>query len=346
MKKSLIALAVLAASGAAMAQSSVTLYGHADVNYQWGNNKAFNGTKWSQQSGGAGGSRIGFRGVEDLGNGLKAGFVIEGGFDVSEGTSDDSSSSLGNRQSFVSLSGGFGEARFGKQYTVHDVFAGNFGGGLGTDWGLGATGLAHNGIGGRWKNTATYISPNYSGFTFTGQVATKEEASALNQKDRAPFAAAVDYANGPVAVGFAASKNGAEGKRALYQLGASYDFGPVALLGAYQYNSNLDGKHTGTIGLKAPFGATTVRVTYTYAQQASISSENAAFSTAADFNSDNAATSSNAAGKVQALGLGLDYKLSKRSTVYTGVNYVKAKNDAFGGKDDAAQALVGFSHWF
>ena len=62
MKKSLIALAVLAASGAAMAQSSVTLYGRADVNYTWDN---YGTPGFKQNSGGLGGSRIGFRGVED-----------------------------------------------------------------------------------------------------------------------------------------------------------------------------------------------------------------------------------------------------------------------------------------
>ncbi|MFT4191474.1 MAG: porin [Comamonas sp.] len=336
MKKSLIALAVLASTGAAMAQSSVTLYGRADVNYQWTDNAAFNsGNKWSQQSGGLGGSRIGFRGVEDLGNGLKAGFVIEGSVNIGEGSSSGSA----NRQSFVSLSGGFGEVRFGKQYTLNDSFAGTYGGAAGTVWGLGATALAHNGVSegeGRWTNAATYISPNFSGLKLSAQAATKE--TDYSGAGKAPYAVALDYANGPVGAGFAASKNGGEGTAALYQVGGSYDFGPVALLGAYQYNKNLDKKNAATVGLKAPFGATTLRLTYNWAQQASYTSENDAFNVSTTDTTDT--------GKIQSLGLGADYKLSKRSTVYAGYNYVKAKNAVYDNKKSVNQVLVGFDHWF
>ena len=82
MKKSLIALAVLAASGAAMAQSSVTLFGVVDEAVSYTNGK----TNWNGiNSGGNATSRIGFRGVEDLGGGLKAGFVLEQGFYVDQG---------------------------------------------------------------------------------------------------------------------------------------------------------------------------------------------------------------------------------------------------------------------
>ena len=88
MKKSLIALAVLAASGAAMAQSSVTLFGIVDTNVSYldgvsnaaGTNTAGTNTesKYGIGTSGNATSRLGFRGVEDLGGGLKAGFHLEG----------------------------------------------------------------------------------------------------------------------------------------------------------------------------------------------------------------------------------------------------------------------------
>ena len=122
MKKSLIALAVLAASGAAMAQSSVTLYGVADAGVTY-----LNGAdNWSGVTSGNNlTSRLGFRGVEDLGGGLKANFVIEGGFnlDNGDGASGYAGAKAGEgfqfkRRSTVGLSGGFGEVRMGRELTA------------------------------------------------------------------------------------------------------------------------------------------------------------------------------------------------------------------------------------
>ena len=83
MKKSLIALAALATVGAAQAQSSVTVYGIIDTGYNSIENNV-SGTKTTTKGVVAGGGeasspRLGFRGTEDLGGGLKANFVIEGG---------------------------------------------------------------------------------------------------------------------------------------------------------------------------------------------------------------------------------------------------------------------------
>ncbi|KAF1024115.1 MAG: Outer membrane porin protein 32 [Paracidovorax wautersii] len=339
MKKSLIALAVLAASGAAMAQSSVTLYGSADVNYTW-DNVSGSGAKYRQNSGGLVGSRIGFRGVEDLGNGLKAGFVVETGYNVDSGTG--SSTGLGNRQSFLSLAGGFGEVRFGKQYTLNDTFVGNYGGAFGGAWNNAASALTSNGA--RNQNAATYISPNFSGFKVTGQIATKEAQSGdwttpAGTTQKAPYSLGLDYANGPVGVGLTAGKNGAAGTKGLYQLGGSYDFGPVALLGAWEYDQNKDKKNTATIGAKVPFGATTLRIAYNYQQEAGRASRG--------LYGSGFTAGGPSSGKIQGLGIGADYKLSKRSNVYAGASYLKAKNDVFtGGKDTASQVTAGFDHWF
>ena len=115
MKKSLIALAVLAASGAAMAQSSVTLYGVVDAGVTYINGK----DNWSGVTSGNNlTSRLGFRGTEDLGGGLKANFVLEGGFNLDAGDGN-SSGAAGTgfefkRQSTVGLAGNFGEVRLGR----------------------------------------------------------------------------------------------------------------------------------------------------------------------------------------------------------------------------------------
>ena len=150
MKKSLIALAAVAAVGAASAQSSVTLYGVLDTAYN--NLSATNAGTLSRLTGNGSNqaSRLGFRGVEDLGGGLKANFVLEAGINVDNGTGAASptgstiagqnlltgtgntgnaitanpvSSNGGlqgltfNRRATVGLQGAFGEVRLGRDLT-------------------------------------------------------------------------------------------------------------------------------------------------------------------------------------------------------------------------------------
>ena len=119
MKKSLIALAVLASSGAAMAQSSVSVYGLLDV-WVGSQKNTTNGVtagsfgKMASNEGLAT-SRLGFMGTEDLGGGLKANFQIE----TTVGLDQPAATSLGDRQSWVGLSGGFGEVQLGRVWCLH-----------------------------------------------------------------------------------------------------------------------------------------------------------------------------------------------------------------------------------
>jgi predicted porin len=83
MKKSVLALAVLGAfTGVASAQSSVTLFGIVDLNVRYVNN---DDTSYSLSQDGMSSSRLGFRGVEDLGGGLKASFWLEMGLAADTG---------------------------------------------------------------------------------------------------------------------------------------------------------------------------------------------------------------------------------------------------------------------
>src|SRR6516164_4473268 len=119
MKKSLLALAVLAAaSGAASAQSSVTLYGKVDLGLVMDSGSA-NGKSVRIDSGVTGGSRIGFKGVEDLGGGMKAAFQLETGYcaDSAAGVKSNGatvpnfctgSNAFMGRQAYGALSGAFG----------------------------------------------------------------------------------------------------------------------------------------------------------------------------------------------------------------------------------------------
>jgi len=116
MKKSLLALAILSSfTGVAMAQSSVTIYGVVDTGLVWEN--AGSGKSFRIDSGNQSGSRVGFKGTEDLGGGLKANFVLEAGFQNDTGA-QATAGVLFNRQSYVSLAGDFGEVKMGRIQTM------------------------------------------------------------------------------------------------------------------------------------------------------------------------------------------------------------------------------------
>ena len=127
-----LAVAGVMTTGAACAQSSVTLYGVVDVNIEYVNNMSSTGAtvppgapthRFAMLSGGAGGSRWGIRGVEPLGGGLDAVFVLESGFAADDGKIANAGRMFG-RQAYVGLDGAYGKVTFGRQYTsLFDVFA-------------------------------------------------------------------------------------------------------------------------------------------------------------------------------------------------------------------------------
>jgi predicted porin len=136
MKKSLIALGALSEfATAAQAQSSVTVYGILDAGYTSRDSTALKYTSSTNSIsqtktdtsgvtgvGSESTSRLGFRGTEDLGGGLKANFVFETQLNPAEATI----TAWNNRQAFVGLSGGFGSLNVGMQYTPHHIIAGGF----------------------------------------------------------------------------------------------------------------------------------------------------------------------------------------------------------------------------
>lgn len=191
MKKTLIAVA---ASGIALAQSSVTLYGNANIGLQ-----KTTGSK-TKLAGGAGGapSRFGFRGGEDLGGGLKANFTMEAGLDLATGATD---SATFQRQAFVGLSGGFGEIRLGSQYTIGHATLVSYvpssytGAQLNSDLGWNSAGACDSG-------QIRYISPSFGGVKV--ELSTQLKANANN--DAALTELAVTYGNGPIKAAVFASK--------------------------------------------------------------------------------------------------------------------------------------------
>ncbi len=237
MKKTMIALAAFGAlAGAAHAQSSVTLYGLADVFLSGASTKTTTplGTTsvstTGLSSGGLSGSRWGLRGAEDLGGGLKATFQLEAGFNADNGTAG---APVGfNRTSKVGLSGGFGSIEFGRQYTRMFNLIDSYDA-QGTS-SFSATNAYFVGMGDavRWDNSVVYSTPSLGGFSASVQYAFGENPTPGVSAGHATGLLA-GYEAGPFAIHGAyqtVKANGATPAVNASGIGASYDFGPMKLL--------------------------------------------------------------------------------------------------------------------
>jgi len=324
MKKNLVALAVLAASGAAMAQSSVTLYGIVDANIS--SVKELGKARESRLAdGGDSGlknSRWGIRGTEDLGGGLKAYFKLESRFNVDSGTVQDPQF---KGETSVGLAGGFGDVKLGYGSTMLDDVRGvSFSSNVFDS----AFSPADNGVyksGGDFTKRATnqlrYETPTFGGFyAGLGYVASDVDAKDLTSVK-------LGYKAGPLHVAYALQDE--KGKSAKYNaLSASYDLGVVSLSGGYQNRkgSAATGKDDEyTFGVNVPLGAFAVSVGY-----ASSKTKIAGVTTA----------------KAAGLGLGATYTLSKRTRLYAGYRQYDVKNAAGVKTADNKLYAMGVRHDF
>lgn len=315
MQKTLIALAVLAASGAAMAQSSVTLYGLVDAGIGQKTTEVTGTAKVKQtvvDSSLLNNSRFGFKGSEDLGGGLKANFTLEQGFSTDTGAAVSSTLAF-SRKAVVGLSGSFGAVDLGRQYSAYDDLRGatnmisdtNFA----TTGTVFATGLAD--YTNRIDNSIGYRSASFGGISGAVVLGLGEDkTSALSATQN--VSAHIKYANGPIVVGYAyqqqdsripattvpvaAASNSAEIKYHL--LAGSYDFGVAKLTGGFNVakQSGLEDKEY-QIGVTVPFGAAAVAAGYSKAEGERTG--------AADLEG-------------QGISLVGTYSLSKRTTLYAG----------------------------
>nr|WP_315427281.1 porin [uncultured Albidiferax sp.] len=332
MKKSLIALAVLASTGAAMAQSSVTLYGIADVNLQ--SSKVTNGVRQTAlESGGVSGSRWGIKGSEDLGGGLKANFVLEGGFNIDDGTSR-TNGSIFDRQSYVGLSGGFGEVQLGNSWSALDDIHGTANAVF--DSILSPTAYIQAGYVASPKNQIKYISPSFGGVTGTVAYGLGENKTATSNA-KSIFSLNVQYAGGPLYVGYAyqndkksdAVVTNGSGLTTKHNLvNATYDLGVAKLLASYRNVKNTDlgddKENTVQVGVDVPVGASLVLST--------------------GYASAKAETAGVADRKTNGFAVGASYSLSKRTSVYTGLNLSEEKQS--GVKTKFNLYAVGIRHAF
>jgi len=253
MKKSLIALAVLGASGFAMAQSSVTLYGVADA----GLGKVANGKTQMTSAGllNNGNSRLGVKGVEDLGGGLKAGFNFESGLTLKNGDYAGSGGGFWGRAANMYLGGSWGTFLMGR--TLNPSFYGF------AAWEL--TGAANytvvgntygfgGGNGPRNSSQFTYTTPNISGFSGSlGYIFSADNGG------NAKWDLNAIYANGPMSVAVTANKT--QTQKTGWSLGGRYNFGQF--IAAASYSDAYSVRRGFSIGGTALFGPASVTLDLT-----------------------------------------------------------------------------------
>jgi predicted porin len=263
MKKTLLAAALIAGyAGAASAQNSVTLYGVISTGLEYQSIKAGSGaetqSEFRMDTGEWNGSRWGLRGVEDLGNGLKASFVLESGYDSTNGNQAQGGRLFG-RQATVALEGAsWGKVQLGRAVSPGTVaFSGvdPFGSSFGTSSYTSSSGQTFI----RYDDMITYATPNISGFnavvgyTFNPGISSNSEAAEFETNNKNRIASAgLRYANGPILVSgifdyvYSNNLNAGDGTIVdndtnvkAWQIGGTFDF-KVAKVHA-SYGQQIDG---------------------------------------------------------------------------------------------------------
>ena len=344
MKKSLIALAVLAASGAALAQSSVTLYGRIDTSVgsidtigAGSDTKLFSGGDVGLTT-----PRLGFMGSEDLGGGLKATFKLEQRFNPDTGNFRGTQAFAG--ESSVGLAGAFGAVRLGRMTNPYDdaralsnkfnLFDSN---GFTPTNAVFKTGkdaadksfTKNSDYSSRHNGMIRYDSPNFGGVygavshAFEQTPATATAAG----KDDTVTSLLLGYKAG--GLNAALSFHDEKTKNEYTALVAAYDFGSFALSGGYNTRKAdlaTDGKDNEySFGVEVPFGAVKLSAGY-----------------AASETKVNGAKTSEASG----FGLGAKYALSKRTSLYGGYSKVSEENAVGVKNTDTKIFAVGVRHDF
>jgi len=313
MNKKLLAIAVAGAMAAPLAANAgdVTVYGKMHVTIDSIDHEVTAGgardttqTQISSQS-----SRIGFKGEEDLGNGMKAIFKLESSIDVT----NDETGGLGARNRYVGLSGNFGTILAGyHDYPVKEV-------GRAVDLFPEYIGDNRNILqevtseaDERGDNSIMYRSPKMNGFGVALMYsADTTQTTNVDDNDTDSWSANATYNNGPLYVGFGYLDNNvsASADEQVWRLSASYKFGAFKVVGLYQ-DVNDAGGSAGTdneawgIGGAYTFGNNVIKAQY--------------------YSMDDVGSTANSGADMFALGI--DHKFSKRTTLYAA--YADTDNDA------------------
>jgi predicted porin len=359
MKKTAIAIAACLLAGSAFAQSNVTISGTMDAYVGSVKNSGDSGSTSVMNSGGMTTSWLGFKGVEDLGNGMKVDFALTSFLQVDTGQSGRfGGDNLFSRDANVGLSGDFGKISAGRNLApsflpvvIFNPFGDSFafsplvlhwyvpsGPYAARTWGNVAAGDSG------WSNELIYTTPNFNGLSANIHYQFGEKTGDTGTKNaginflyfNGPLALTAFYQNvqvgnpnpGPIVDATTTPINFASiNAQKSWFLGGSYNFGPLTAYGTY--SSSNDDSTTGnsmndkiaSLGLKAPVGAGNILAAY----------------------ADTKRTGSlvGADQKRDTFSIGYDYDLSKRTDIYTIVMSDKITN-----ADRANSFALGMRHKF
>ena len=206
-KKSLIAVAVLGATAFSVQAADVTMYGKVDLGLQYKTSEVTVGDKtmvdedtFSMENGRNSASRVGIKGSEDLGNGMKVSFQLENGFKADSGEFK-TEGKLFDRQATVALSSDFGTLTMGRVggigsgagFDIVYLTGDSFDGGCGDVLGLVQSA--------RYDNMITYQTPKFAGLQATVQYSFNEDST---DKDREGSSAVDRYASAALTGNFGA----------------------------------------------------------------------------------------------------------------------------------------------
>lgn len=377
-KKSLAAVAVLGAFAGSALAADVQLYGLVDLGLNWTQTDKSTGTEdtFGLKDGQNSPSRFGLKGTEDLGNGYTVGFLLENGFSADDGQLGNGSRLFG-REALLFVQTPFGEIAAGRTGSL-DAGTGRYnlmGSGasaLGTGWDtVGASTVVLLGTGDRLDNALTYKSPNFAGFNVYAQVSLKRDNKATedyNGKDKVAgqegssdadryYAVAATYGAGALKAGLIYSQTdysrytvntGDDDEGQAVSAYVNYDFGMVKPMLAVQYwdgglaktnatyykNEGGQTKGYGVVASAvAPLVGGTFKASVGYNDYEPVSTD-----AATDYDGNNLM-----------VGVGYEYPLSKRTSVYTAAGYNQIEKDKVAGGTDkkkTTEVMVGMIHKF
>ena len=380
MKKTLAAVAVLGAFAGSALAADVQLYGLIDTGLQYLHSDAdmanMDATdRFSMESGMASGSRFGFKGTEDLGNGLTVGFVLENGF-----TSDDGAEKGGffDRESSLFLQGGFGKVAFGHMGSINNGTSswGKYGmiSAFGTSWGDYAAQAGTWAMGaGLWDNMISYQTPTFAGFTVYAQYAMGNAGARKVENESSSnryYALGATYANGPLnlyfavdSINYASATISEQGVTTVTDmddsltvtLGGNFDFEVVKLFAGAQYFDEIQlSKMKGAVQLENTDFAAKMEG-WSLGVSASIPAAGGTVLVGAAYLDAEAAGSETGVAKDDELNrwivsAGYDYPFSKRTDVYGVVTYNQDQMDSKTATNDRDPSvygvMVGLRHKF
>ena len=284
----------------AHAQSSVTLYGALDTSIEITNPGA--GYVARMDSGAYRGSRVGLRGVEDIGDGVKILFTLENGFSSADGTFAVANT-IFNRQAWVGVDTLYGTVRVGRQYSPIYI---PFKGGLDAfDAGTIASGLDNlSKITPYESNAITYLSPEFHGFSTTIMAALRDGDASNDGNGLAGHIETFAWREGPFRISYAHQQTHGDGALRANLGGVSYVYGPVTgFLSFFNGDGGTPRYHNDGVAVSARYAVNShfrASLGYTYLRDRS--------------GGDNNADQFSAA---------CEYDLSKRSLLYASAGWLR-----------------------